>query len=184
MTMFKSSDMRLKDFYYDEGRSVVVSTKCPNEKDIKWRTLPNCKHLVALLGEGTKVLKAVRKDRAREVFDLQITAGQRQAMPYKSSPVVRTPFANAVQKLPAFTPYRPNEVTGTVPQQAPTPTTKYMIGISNGATIDFGQSPTTYASYGAAKTQAEIRAKSAPGMKFTLVQILGTVEAAGITWTE
>ena len=59
-----------------------------------------------------------------------------------------------------------------------------MIGVSNGATIDFGQSPVTYASYGAAKTQAEIRAKSAPGMKFTLVQVLGTVQATEITWTE
>jgi hypothetical protein len=182
--MFKSSDMRLKDFYYDEGRSVVVSTKCPNEKDIKWRTVPGSRHLQALLGEGTKVLKAVRKDKAREVFDLQITAGQRAAMPYKSSPVVRTPFADAVQKLPAFTPYRPNVVTGTVPQQTPESKTKYMIGISNGATIDFGQSPTTYVSYDAAKTQAEIRAKCAPGMKFVLIQVLGTAESGGITWTE
>ena len=183
MTMFKSSDMHLKDFYYDEGRSVIVSTKCPNEKDLLWSQLQNRKGLFAVLRSGTKVLKAVRKDRAREVFDLQITAGQRQAMPYKSSPVVRTPFADAVQP-PAFTPYRPQATTGTVPQQTPAPKTKYMIGISNGTTIEFGQSPTSYGSYDAAKTQAEIRAKSAPGMKFTLVQVLGTVQATEITWTE
>jgi hypothetical protein len=162
--LFKSSDVRLKDFYYDEGRNVIVSTKCPNEKDIKWRLPLRTKVQIAALGENNKVLKFVRKDRVREVFDVLITAAERQDMAYRSSPPARVYSAS------------------TQPEQCITPATEKkpsysVLKLHNGMAV-----VGTYATLKAAQDEAESYAKHMPGTKYAVIQILGTVVATGVTW--
>jgi hypothetical protein len=163
--MYKSSDIRLKDFYYDEGRSVIVSTKCPNEKDIKWRNLPHAKSPMAALCKNNKVIRTVRKDQVRDVFDVLLTASQRQDMPYRSSPVNWTLNRSAQ------------------PEPCVTPATEKKPGYSVCVVITGGLSPINkFEALKEAQDFAEARAKVNSGTKFAVIQILGTVVAGGVTW--
>lgn len=164
MAMYKSSDIRLKNFYYDEGRSVIVSTKCPNEKDIKWRTLPHAKSLMAALGEDNRVLKFVRKDRVREVFDVLMTAAQRNDMPYRSSPPARVYSAST----------QPEQCVAPAKEKKPI----YSVCMSKNGMAIVGE----YETLKAAQDFAENRAKTMPGTKFAVIQILGTVVSSGVKW--
>ncbi len=59
----------------------------------------------------------------------------------------------------------------------------YIIGsVTDNGEVSFSKKPVQHSSYQLASQEAERLAKQAPGKKFLLVKVIGTVKSSGVTW--
>jgi hypothetical protein len=163
-SLYKSSDIALKDFYFDLGRWVVVSTKCPNEKDLKWRYLCGRKGLFVLLMDGQKVIKTIRRENVNKVFDVPITAAARNDMPYRNSP--------------AITVVSPEPIVPTVKEKK----LRYIVCAVDRVHTDSLVIAGVCTSLKEAQDLAEKRAKTFVGQQFVVLQVLGKVTVGVPVW--
>ena len=161
--LYKSSDIALKDFYFDMGRWCVVSTKCPNEKDLKWRQLWNRTGLFVQLLDGTKVIKTISRENVSKVFDVPITAAARNDMAYRNSPVT-----TVVSPEPIVTPVPEKEAV-------------YHVCKINKGSLDLN-TVATNRTLKAAQDTAEYLARSNPDTRYAVIQLFGIVKTMGVTW--
>lgn len=161
--LFKSSDIALKDFYFDLGRWCVVSTKCPNEKDLKWRRLSHRTGLFVQLMDGLKVIKTISRENVDKVFDVPITAAARNDMPYHNSPVT-----TVVSPEPMVTPAPEKEAVYHVCK-----VTASHLGL---AVVE------TQSTLKSAQDAAESWAKHYPGTQYAVIQLFGKVTVGVPVW--
>lgn len=161
--LFKSSDIALKDFYFDLCRRTVVSTKRPKEKDLKWRHLYGRPGLFVQLLNGTKVIKTIRRENVNKVFDVLITTATRNDMPYKNSP-----------KNILVRPHR--TVTTAIEKEAVYNVCKVTASHLALSIVETRRTLKT------AQDSAESWAKHNPGTRYAVIQIYGKVTVGSPVW--
>lgn len=168
MAMYTSSDHRLKDFYYNFDRDVIVSTKRSNKKDLTWRQLANRPGYYAQLMVGPYVIKTVRRGECCLTFNVPMTDSQLNDMLQQKTPkkrVVR--FKSSLRFGPVIPSVEPKLIDYHV----------YKINVDGtwecSATKNFLEDARGY---------AEHLAKLNPGIKIAVIQIHGIVKASGVVW--